>query len=134
MIGFQLKRLDQLIESTFDRLLTEAGLTRRQWQTLNVISRNPADAAQLTDALRPFWDVNRENVDEVVAELTARAWVERGPDSRYVLTPAGRTAHGEAAKSVDRIRDLSATGISPEGFATMMDVMGRMIENLERVG
>lgn len=70
---------------------------------------------------------------KLVAELTACAWIERVPNSRYVLTPAGRTAHGEAAKSVDRIRDLSATGVSPEGFATMMDVMGRMIENLERV-
>ncbi|MEV4128428.1 winged helix DNA-binding protein [Nocardia sp. NPDC049707] len=134
LIGYQLKRLDQLIESTFDKLLNEAGLTRRQWQTLNTISRGPADMTQLMDALRPFWEVNQENVAEVVAELTARGWVEQGSDSRYLLTPAGREAHGDAANTVDRIRDLSATGVAPEEFDTMMDVMGRLIANLERVG
>ncbi|WP_327110237.1 MarR family transcriptional regulator [Nocardia sp. NBC_01730] len=131
LIGYQVKRLDQLIELTFDRLISETGLTRRQWQTLNTIGRGAVDDAQLVDALRPFWEANKENVDEVVADLAVRGWVERGPDGKYALTAAGRTAHAAAAETVGRIRELSAAGISDQEFAQMMDVMRRIIANLE---
>ncbi|WP_037175535.1 MarR family winged helix-turn-helix transcriptional regulator [Rhodococcus sp. UNC363MFTsu5.1] len=131
MIGFQLKRLDQLIETTLDRSLDETGLSRREWQTLNTISRGPADDAHLVEALRPFWEVNGENVAEVVTDLTERGWVGRGPDNRIALTGSGSAAHAAAAEKVGSVRDLSVAGIRPEDYATMMDVLQRMIANLE---
>jgi len=109
LVGYQVKRLDQLIESTFDRLLGDAGITRRQWQSLNTISGGPVVTAQLVDALRPFWEVNDENLGEVIADLTARGWIAEN-DGRYALTGTGRAAHAAAEESVGRIRELSATG------------------------
>ncbi|NUP25424.1 MAG: MarR family transcriptional regulator [Nocardia sp.] len=132
LIGYQVKRLDQLIELTFDRLVTDAGLTRRQWQTLNTLATGPAGDAELTDALRPFWEVDDENLGEMVTDLTARGWITRGADGRYALTETGRTVHATAADSVGRIRELSADGVSEQEFGQMMDVMARIIGNLER--
>src|SRR5690348_14072153 len=64
LIGYQVKRLDQLIDLTFDRLISEAGLSRRDWQTLNALAAGPAGDAELTDALRPFWEVENEDPRE----------------------------------------------------------------------
>src|SRR5215813_2415405 len=53
-IGYWLKHLDRLIEDTFSRALAEQGLTRRHWQVLNTLAREPAGPAELTKALDPF--------------------------------------------------------------------------------
>ncbi|WP_344843517.1 MarR family transcriptional regulator [Nonomuraea dietziae] len=79
MIGYRLKRLDGLIEQTFDRLLAEAGLSRRQWQVLNVLSRGACDDERLGEELRPFWDGGDETVAGVVGELAGRGWLGDGP-------------------------------------------------------
>lgn len=131
MIGYQVKRLDQLIESTFDRLLGDSGITRRQWQTMNTLSAGPADKPQLTDALRPFWEVNDESLDALITDQTGRGWIVENAGS-YSLTDAGRAAHAAAEESVGRIRELSAAGVGEEEFEQMMDVLGRIIGNLEQ--
>ncbi|MFD4407856.1 MarR family winged helix-turn-helix transcriptional regulator [Nocardia sp. NPDC058499] len=132
LIGYQVKRLDQLIELAFDRMLSEAGLSRREWQTLNALAAGPAGDAELTDALRPFWEVENEDPRVVAAALTERGWVSRDMDGRHVLTEAGRTARVTAADSVARIRDLSSAGVNDQEFTQMMEVMARIIDNLEQ--
>ncbi|TLG05794.1 winged helix DNA-binding protein [Nocardia cyriacigeorgica] len=131
MIGYRLKRLDQLIETTFDRLLGDAAMNRREWQTLNTMSRGPVDEAQLIDALRPFWEGNGENVSDVIAGLVARGWIHRDADGRYALAPAGQSAHAAAVAEVSGLRERMTVGISAEEFAQMMDVLRRMTVNLE---
>lgn len=132
LIGYQVKRLDQLIELAFDRMLSEAGLSRREWQTLNALAAGPVGDAELTDALRPFWEVENKDPRDAVATLTERGWVTLDADRRYLLTEAGRTARVTAADSVARIRDLSSAGVSDQEFTQMMNVMGRIIDNLEQ--
>ena len=131
-LGYQIKRLDQLIESVFERLLAEVPMSRRQWQALNVIEREPCDELRLAEALRPFWDANHERVTDVVAELTARAWLEREPEGRYMLTPEGRRVRASAAERVGRVRSIVAEGISEPEFAHMVAVLSQMIANLEK--
>ena len=46
-IGFWLKLVDRLIDDGFARTLEEHGVTRRQWQLLNVLSRQRATVEQL---------------------------------------------------------------------------------------
>ncbi|WP_245669295.1 MarR family winged helix-turn-helix transcriptional regulator [Nocardia speluncae] len=132
LIGHQVKRLDQLIELAFDRRLSEAGLSRRDWQTLNALAAGPAGATELTDALRPFWEVENEDPHEVVAALSERGWVSQDTEGRFALTEAGRTIRMTAADSVARIRDLSSAGVSDQEFTQMMNVMARIIDNLEQ--
>ncbi|WP_228812414.1 MarR family winged helix-turn-helix transcriptional regulator [Nocardia otitidiscaviarum] len=131
LIGYQLKRLDQLLESTFDRLLGDAGLTRRQWQTLNTLAAGPRGHDELIDALRPFWEVNNENLTELTDDLIGRGWIHAQPDGTVALTSAGRSVHTAAGTEVARIRDIAARGISQDDFTLMMDVLRRMIANLD---
>ncbi|MBC7518186.1 MAG: MarR family transcriptional regulator [Microbacteriaceae bacterium] len=53
-IGFWLKLVDQLIDERFDTTLDEHGVTRRQWQMLNLLRRGPANRAELDAAVAPF--------------------------------------------------------------------------------
>jgi hypothetical protein len=131
MIGYRLKRLDQLIEDTFDRVLAAEGVSRRQWQTLNVLRRTPAGDAELDAALQPFWKTDTASAAEVVEELTRRGWVARDPDGRHALTPEGRAAHAALATSVGGIRETMSRGLTEQEYRTTMDVLGRMIDNLE---
>jgi hypothetical protein len=64
-IGFWLKLVDRLIDESFDSLLEEHGVTRRQWQLLNVLQRGPATLEQLDSAVAPFL---REEAGESSAE------------------------------------------------------------------
>ncbi|MEV4167293.1 MarR family transcriptional regulator [Nonomuraea dietziae] len=134
MIGYRLKRLDGLIEQAFDRLLAEAGLSRRQWQVLNVLSRGACDDERLGEELRPFWDGGDETVAGVVGELAGRGWLGDDPEGRHALTVDGRSAHAAAAGRVAAIRTLMSAGVSGEEFEATMDVLQRMADNLESSG
>ena len=69
-IGFWLKLVDRLIDERFANTLEEHGVTRRQWQLLNVLSRGNATGAQLDATLAPFLSaIDDETVKEHLAEL-----------------------------------------------------------------
>lgn len=130
-IGYWLKRLDRLIEDAFDRVLAAEGVSRRQWQTLNVLRRAPAGDDELGAALRPFWETDTVTVAEVAGELARRGWVTRGPDGRHALTPEGEAAHAALATRVGGIRELVGRGVTEQEYRTTMDVLRRMTGNLE---
>lgn len=123
MIGYRLKRLDQLIEDTFDRVFAAAGVSRRQWQVLNVLSRADATDDDLLEALRPFGE---GGTLDAVGELAARGWVVR-----HSLTSAGREAHAALAERVGAIRARMTAGVSEDEYHATMAVLERMTANLE---
>ncbi|MGW5310325.1 MarR family winged helix-turn-helix transcriptional regulator [Nocardia thailandica] len=130
MIGYQIKRLDQLVEETFDRAVGETGLTRRQWQLLTALGAGPRTEAELTDALRPFWEVNAEPVRVAIEDVIARGWaVEQG--DRTALTEAGSAAHAGAADAVHAVRTRMTEGVSADEFVAFTAVLARLIANLE---
>lgn len=131
LLGYQVKRLDQLIEAAFDRAVAAVGMSRREWQTLTAIRRGPATAATLDDALRPFWAVDGESVAAVVTALTDRGWITVDEHARYVLTEPGAAAHAHAAPTVGAVRGQLADGISEAEFATVTVNLARMIDNLD---
>lgn len=130
LIGYQVKRLDQLIEATFDQAVGSVGMSRREWQTLNTIVRDPA--ADLGEALRPFWEIDGESIADVTAVLAARGWITRDADGRHAVTDTGLTAHETAACAVGDVRRQLADGITEAEFATLTGTLARMIANLEQ--
>jgi hypothetical protein len=126
-IGYWLKHVDRLVEDAIVRVLDEEGLTRRHWQTMNVLRGSPRDEAGLTEALRPFWGAGAITLDQVLGELTGRGWVAQG----YELTPVGVTAHAVIEKKVLGIRETSQAGLSDEDYHRTIRVLRRMAENLE---
>ena len=53
-IGYWLKKLDSLIDGQFERQLSEAGVSRRQWQLLNLLEDGPRSVPDLRAELEPF--------------------------------------------------------------------------------
>ncbi|QNE48159.1 MarR family transcriptional regulator [Glaciihabitans sp. INWT7] len=129
-IGFWLKLVDRLIDERFADTLEEHGVTRRQWQLLNVLSRGPATGTELDAALAPFLSaVDGETVQENLAELVESGWVALSP-SGYSLADSGRTALAALSSTVDKTRAITADGISAEQYAQTLDTLERMARNL----
>ncbi|WP_342800791.1 MarR family transcriptional regulator [Nocardia sp. No.11] len=132
LIGYQVKRLDRLIEATFDRAVDSVGMSRREWQTLTTIVRDPG--ADPVDALRPFWDSADESITDVTTALATRGWIARADSGRWAATDVGRAAHESAARSVGAIRGQLGEGITAAEFAAFTDTLAHMIANLEQSG
>jgi DNA-binding MarR family transcriptional regulator len=129
-IGYWLKHLDRLIETTAERIFTEEGLTRRHWQTLNVLRRSPQDEAGLTEALRPFWGTEAITLDKVTDDLTSRGWLTN--NGRYTLTPEGETAHAALEQKVLGIRTTVQQGLTDDDYHQTVRTLQHMAANLEQ--
>lgn len=129
-IGFWLKLVDRLIDERFASTLEEHGVTRRQWQLLNVLSRGQSTGAQLDAVLAPFLSaMDGETVEEQLAELVDSGWVALSP-SGYSLADPGRTALAALASTVDKTRALTADGVSEPHYAQTLETLERMARNL----
>jgi hypothetical protein len=100
---------------------------------MNVLRQSPQDAADLTEAMRPFWGADAITLDEVTSDLTRRGWFTQDDTGRYALTPAGHAGHAAVRKKVQGIRSTSLAGLSEEDYNGTLQVLQRMAENLERV-
>ncbi|MET7278695.1 MarR family winged helix-turn-helix transcriptional regulator [Kribbella sp. NPDC005582] len=120
-IGWWLKELDRLLESSFERLLAADGLTRRQWQALNAAAGDEPIAV----ALAPFLDGNPETIAAVTEPLAARGWLA-GDE----LTPAGQAALTGLTAKVRAQRALVTAGVSDDEYAATVDVLRRMAGNV----
>jgi hypothetical protein len=96
-IGYWLKRLDRAIEGALDPTLAAENLTRRHWQTLNLLHDAPSDSVALAEALRPFWGEGAITLDQVLSDLERRALVVSDA-GRYTLRPRGRLLGPESPR------------------------------------
>ncbi|MCU1412166.1 MAG: transcriptional regulator [Rhodoglobus sp.] len=128
-IGFWLKLVDRMIDEQFASTLEEHGVTRRQWQLLNVLSREPATVEQLDAAVAPF--LSGESGDtsaEHLAELVDSGWVTSG--ARYEITERGRTAFDKLEAVVAAQRTIVTEGVTPDQYEQTVRVLERMARNL----
>lgn len=129
-IGYWLKLVDRLIDEQFASTLEEHGVTRRQWQLLNVLSREPATVEQLDAAVAPFLSADdAETSAEHLTELIESAWVAATHDG-YELTDRGRAAFERLAEVVRVQRTIVAQGVSPDEYEQTVAVLERMARNL----
>jgi hypothetical protein len=129
-IGYWLKRLDRAIDGALDPTLAAEDLTRRHWQTINVLHEGPCDAPALAEALRPFWGQGAITLDEVLSDLERRALVVND-GGRYALTAAGKATRAKIAEHVNVTRRRLVDGIAREEYLATVGVLQRMAANLE---
>ncbi len=133
-IGFWLKLVDKLIDEQFASTLEEHGVTRRQWQLLNVLSQEPATVDQLDATVAPFLsaaagDDPAETSADHLAELVDSAWVDVTPTG-YSITERGRAAFERLESVVAAQRTQIADGVSPEQYEQTVATLERMARNL----
>jgi hypothetical protein len=129
-IGYWLKRLDRAIDGALDPTLAAQDLTRRHWQTMNLLHQGPSDAPALAEALRPFWGQGAISLDEVLSDLERRALVAND-GGRYALTAAGTATRAKLAEQVDLTRRRLVDDVTREEYLATVEVLQRMTANLE---
>ena len=137
-IGFWLKLVDRLIDEQFASTLEEHGVTRRQWQLLNVLTQGPATVEQLDATVAPFLsaatdDDPAETSTEHLAELLDSAWLDATAEG-YALTDRGRGAFERLELVVAGQRTQVAEGITPDQYEQAVAVLERMARNLGYTG
>lgn len=129
-IGYWLKLVDRLIDERFAAIIEEHGVTRQQWQLLNVLQNEPSTVEQLDQAIAPFIQPGAEETAiEHLAELVDSEWITID-GLLYSLTERGRSAFGRLQEVVDALRAQTGEGLSPEQYATTLSALERMAVNL----
>ena len=137
-IGFWLRLVDRLIDEQFARTLEEHGVTRRQWQLMNVLANGPASVAQLDAEVAPFLqaatdDSPAETSVEHLTELIESAWVDATPTG-YELTERGQSSLARLEAVVAEQRTVITAGLSEDEYAATVRVLERMAQNLGYTG
>jgi DNA-binding MarR family transcriptional regulator len=128
-IGYWLKELDRLIDKHFELQLGNAGLSRRQWQLLNLLDDHPRSVPELQAELEPFLQDAADDLSDPLSGLVTRGWAE-STDNIVNLTETGQ-AHFEIVKAkVAELRQALMKGISPEEYQATIDLLSRMAANL----
>lgn len=127
-IGFWLKLVDRLIDEQFASTLDEHGVTRRQWQLLNVLTTEPATVDALDAAVAPFV-VDGESSGEHLAELVESGWVSVSVGT-YALEERGRAALDRLSQVVSAQRTLVTEGLTQAQYDETLRVLETMARNL----
>ena len=129
-IGFWLKLVDNLIDEQFAKTLDEHGVTRMQWQLLNVLARGAASVEMLDAAVAPFLiaDGATTSLDHLT-ELIESAWVDATPTG-YELTERGHGALDRLTNVVAGQRTEMAAGVSEDEYLTTTRTLEQMARNL----
>ena len=128
-IGFWLRLVDRLLEERFAGVLEEHGITRGQWQLLNVVSHGGATAEAVERAVAPFTTADGEPVSSQLAELIESGWIELTA-TEYRMTRRGSTAHDRLAEVIGELRTHSTEGISADDYVSTLTTLERMARNL----
>lgn len=125
-----MKLVDGLIDEQFAHTLEEHGVTRRQWQLLNVLARGESTVEQLDAAVAPFLVADEEEtVLEHLAELTDSAWIDQTA-SGYLLTERGRAALDRLSLVVSGQRTAMTSDLTEADYLTTIATLERMARNL----
>ncbi len=128
-IGFWLRLVDRLLEERFAAVLEEHGVSRGQWQLLNVVSHGGATGEVVERAVAPFQDDDGIPVPDQLAELIESDWIVLA-GTEYRLTERGAAAHSRLAEVVAELRSGSTEGIPEEDYQRTLETLERMARNL----
>ncbi|MBQ0867778.1 MarR family winged helix-turn-helix transcriptional regulator [Streptomyces sp. RK75] len=140
-IGYWLKHLHNLLEEQFGTALEDSGVTRRQWQVLSLLGREPHSRARAAEALAPFWreaaptGAGPADLGELLDApegLFARGWVHQDPETDLLaLTAKGRAEHAAVAARVHELRRGVLRGLTSQQYAETVRILSVMAANIE---
>jgi DNA-binding MarR family transcriptional regulator len=132
-IGYWLKEVDRLIDTSVDRVLAGEELTRRHWQVLSTLAERPVSQVEIDAVLSPFLSADQPTTTPVVEDLLARGWVTRTGDGPASLTEVGAAHHHRLIRKIGTVRRVMTRDVTAEEYATVIDLLERMADNLAGV-
>jgi hypothetical protein len=123
---FWLELVHRMLDAQFETTLDEHGVTRRQWQLLNVLAAEPSDLHQEGEETAYLDDVG---------ELIESDWVHSDggappQGSVFSLTERGRGAFDRLSAVIAEQRTNDARGISPDDYLTSVSALRQLATNL----
>jgi DNA-binding MarR family transcriptional regulator len=132
-IGYWLKHADEVITKHVNQVLQDNGFTRFRWQVLNILSETGTTTrSKVFTTMKTFIDADQ--LDEILNGFVQEGWlVKRGDGevTELVLTNAGKTEREAIFKLQSEVRRRAMRGISDQEYTTVLDVLQRMVNNLE---
>ncbi|MEV7092878.1 MarR family winged helix-turn-helix transcriptional regulator [Amycolatopsis sp. NPDC051045] len=125
-LGWWLRHLHELLESSMARTLDAESLTRRHWQVLNTIALGARTPEQVDTAMAPFV-AGEGSMAPKVTDLRSRGWVTEDG----TLTDEGREAHARVEERIAAFRTKVVEGISEDDYRTTLRTLERCAANLE---
>ncbi len=126
-IGWWLKTADARIEQAFEDVFESQSITRREWQVLEPVSRNPVSESELLQKLETF-----AGAQDAVDELRRRGLLANGAAGVLTLTDAGHVAHGGAAAGVATVRSAVRAALPGENYDTLLRLLADLVDGLDR--
>jgi hypothetical protein len=115
-IGYWLKYADEVITEHVDRVLSDNGFTRFCWQVLNITF------------------IDRQQMGEILDRFVEQGWLVKrgeGDGAQLTLTGAGKAKRETVFELQSEVRRRAMQGITEQEYATVIDVLERMVRNLE---
>jgi DNA-binding MarR family transcriptional regulator len=133
-LGFWLRRVDALFESSMDVLLAEEDVSRRLWQVLNTVARHePVTVAACDEAMALFLDETTPDTQPLLDQLARRSWLEVTGD-RYRLSGAGRSILSKLEDKVAAHRAEMFGGVTDADYRTTVQTLALIAANLDPDG
>ena len=132
-IGYWLKRADEVITEHVDLVLSDNGFTRFRWQMLNVVYQaGTIMRGNVLETMQSFIDARQ--LEEILDGFEEEGWLVKsgeGDDAQLTLTDAGKAQRETVFKLQRKVRSRAMQGITEQEYATVIDVLERMVSNLD---
>ncbi len=132
-IGYWLKHADKVITEHVDRVLSDNGFTRFRWQVLNMVyEAGTITRSGVFDTMQTFIDARQ--LDEIIDGFVKEGWLDKFGEAdaaQLTLTDAGKAKRETVFKLQGEVRRQAMQGITEREYSTIIDVLERMVKNLE---
>ena len=125
-LGWWLRHVHELLETSMARVLDAESLTRRHWQVLNTIALGSRTVEDIDATMAPFVAADGSMAPKV-ADLRERGWVADNGE----LTAEGREAHARVEERIKAFRGTAMAGISDDDYLVTHRTLERCAANLE---
>lgn len=134
-IGYEIKRLQQLLRASMDSALEDLDLGTSQYAALSALEANPkASSAEL--ARQCF--VTPQSMNEIVQKLENAGLLERQPHPEHgrilvsAMTRAGKKLLAQAHERVESVQERMLSGLDGRERRDLLEALQRCSGNLEQ--
>ena len=132
-IGYWLKHTDEVITKHVNQVLCDNGFTRFRWQVLNMLyEAGTTTKSDIFTTMKTFIDAHQ--LDEILDGFEQDGWLVKSSDGDFTsleLTDAGMAEREVIFKRQSEVRRRALQGITDQEYTTVIDVLQRMVNNLE---
>ena len=125
-IGYYLKKTDNLLTERINKIHSDFGLTRTEWQIMNSIHEG-VDKNTLLTQLLEFASI--EQLNELITELSKRSFVEETPLLK--LTDRGEEIFKSCLQKQTELRQKSMQNITEQEYIQLITTLEKIIDNLK---